>query len=67
MAATVSYWFTVGVCASHLMRYLVCVLDRMGFDGQKKSPRWAGWGIIRAGGSLIYRQHGHLGRVYLRC
>jgi len=39
MAATVSYWFTVGVCASHLMRYLVCESDLMGFDGQKKSPR----------------------------
>nr|DAR91434.1 MAG TPA: hypothetical protein [Caudoviricetes sp.] len=25
--ATVSYWFTVGVCASYLMRYLVCVSD----------------------------------------
>ena len=43
MAATVSYWFTVGVCASHLMRYLVCESDWMGFDGQKKSPRWAGY------------------------
>ena len=36
--ATVSYWFTVWVCASHLMRYLVCESDWMGFDGQKKSP-----------------------------
>jgi len=46
MAATVSYWFTVVVCASHLMRYLVCVSDWMGFDGQKKSPRGAGW-VVR--------------------
>lgn len=37
MAATVSYWFTVGVCASHLMRYLACVSDGMRFDGQKKA------------------------------
>ena len=40
MAATVSYWFTVVVCASHLMRYLVCESDWMKFDGQKKSPRY---------------------------
>jgi len=41
-AATVGYWLTVGVCASHLIRYLVCVSDWMGFDGQKKSPRGVG-------------------------
>lgn len=46
MAATVSYWFTVEVCASHLMRYLVCESDWMKFDGQKKSPRGAGWGLF---------------------